>query len=128
MNARVADDKRACVVEAYRHRIVELQARYRLVHASSPVRYVCNGNPAGEVIATYFQTDPPSLISERGDQTSLMFLEPSAKGARYVGRNESLWERQGEATVVWEYQARPRCAVGRRKTPRLRRWRALRGS
>lgn len=100
-----ADDKRACVVEAYRHRIVELQARYRLVHASSPIRYVCNGNPADEVIATYFQTDPPSLIAERGDQTSLMFLEPSASGARYVGRNESLWEHHGEATVVWGYQA-----------------------
>jgi uncharacterized protein len=100
-----ADDKRACVVEAYRHRIVELQARYRLVHASSPVRYVCNGSPANELIATYFQTDPPSLIAERGDQTSLMLLEPSASGARYVGRNESLWEHQGEATVVWGYQA-----------------------
>jgi heat shock protein HslJ len=61
-------------------------------------------NPADEVIATYFQTDPPSLIAERGDQTSLMFLEPSASGARYVGRNESLWEHQGEATVVWGYQ------------------------
>ncbi len=100
-----ADDKRACVVEAYRRRIVELQARYRLVHASSHVRYVCNGNPADEVIATYFKTDPPSLIAERGDQTSLMFLEPSASGARYVGRNESLWEHQGETTVVWGYQA-----------------------
>lgn len=100
-----ADDKRACVVETYRRRIVELQARYRLVHASPPVRYVCNGNPADEVIAVYFQTDPPSLIAERGDQTSLMFLEPSASGTRYVGRNESLWEHQGEATVIWGYQA-----------------------
>jgi uncharacterized protein len=100
-----ADDKRGCVLEAYRRRIVELQARYRLINALSTVRYACNDNPADEVIATYFQTDPPSLIAERGDQTSLMFLAPSASGARYVGRNESLWEHQGEATVVWGYQA-----------------------
>jgi len=100
-----ADDKRACVVESYRRRLVELQARYRLVPASSPVRYACNGNPADEVIATYFQTDPPTLMAERGDQNSLMFLQPSASGSRYVGRNESLWEHQGEATVVWGYQA-----------------------
>lgn len=100
-----ADDKRACVVEAYRRRMVELQVRYRLVPASSPVRYVCNGNPADEVIATYFQTEIPTLLAERGDQTSLMFLQPSASGTRYVGRNESLWEHQGEATVVWGYQA-----------------------
>jgi uncharacterized protein/heat shock protein HslJ len=100
-----ADDNRACVVEAYSRRIVELQARYRLVHASSPVGYVCNGNPVDEIIVTFFQTDPPSLLAERGDQTSLMFLEPSASGAKYVGRNESLWEHHGEVIVVWGYQA-----------------------
>ena len=96
---------RACVVESYHRRVVELQARYRLVGASAPVRYVCNGNPADEVIATYFETDPPTLIAERGDQTSLMFQERSASGTRYVGRNELLWEHQGQATIRWGYDA-----------------------
>ena len=100
-----SEDKRACVVESYRRRIVELQAHYRLVGASPPVRYVCNGNPVDEVIATYFATDPPTLIAERGDHTSLMFLERSASGARYVGRNELLWEHQGKATIRWGYDA-----------------------
>jgi uncharacterized protein/heat shock protein HslJ len=100
-----SDDKRACVVDSYRRRIVELQARYRLVTASAPVRYVCNGNPADEVVATYFQTDPPSLIAERGDSSSLMYQAPSASGARYLGRNELLWEHQGKATIRWGYQA-----------------------
>lgn len=99
------DDKRACVVDSYRRRIVELQARYRLVGASAPARYVCNGNPADEVVATYFETDPPTLIAERGDQTSLMFQERSASGTRYVGRNELLWEHQGQATIRWGYDA-----------------------
>lgn len=100
-----ADDKRACVVESYQLRLVELQTRYRLVTPKAPVRYICNGNPADEVVATYFPTEPPAMIAERGDQTSLMLLQPSASGSRYVGRNESLWEHQGEATVVWGYQA-----------------------
>jgi uncharacterized protein len=100
-----SDDQRACVVESYRRRIGELQARYRLVGASAPVRYVCNGDPADEVIATYFETDPPTLVAERGDQTSLMFQERSASGTRYVGRNELLWEHQGQATIRWGFDA-----------------------
>lgn len=100
-----SDDRRACVVDTYRQRTVELQARYRLVAASPPVRYRCSANPADEVVATYFRTDPPSLIAERGDQTSLMLLQASASGSRYVGRNEMLWEHQGQARIRWGYQA-----------------------
>ena len=95
------DDRRACVDRSYRRRIAELQARYRLVRATGPVRYACDGNPANEVVATYFATDPPTLIAERGDSTSVMFIEASGSGARYVGRNGQLWEHQGEATVRW---------------------------
>lgn len=100
-----SDDKRACVTQQYRTRIAELQARYRLVHSSGSVTYVCDGRPANEVVATFFQTDPPTLIAERGDSVSLMYLQPSGSGARYRGRNESLWEHQGEATITWGYGA-----------------------
>lgn len=96
-------DKPACVRDAYVRRIAELQARYRLVPVVATVRYVCDGQPANEVIATYFGTEPATLIAERGDSVSLMYVEPVASGAKYVGRNEWLWEHQGEATVVWGY-------------------------
>lgn len=96
-------DKRNCVESAYRSRIVELQARYRLVEASPAAFYACNGNPSDEVVVTFFRTDPLSLIAERGDSTSLMTAQPSGSGTRYQGRNESFWEHQGEATVVWGY-------------------------
>lgn len=98
-------DRRRCVEDEYRRRIAELQAKYRLVPMTGPVRYLCDGSPANEVIATYFRTDPPTLVAERGDSVSLMFLQPSASGARYQGRNESLWEHQGEATIVWGHGA-----------------------
>ncbi|MDX2220701.1 MAG: MliC family protein [Burkholderiales bacterium] len=96
-----ADDKPACVSGEYKMRIAELQARYRLVPHTGPVRYVCNGDPRNEVVAMYFKTDPPSLIAERGDSVSFMTVQAAASGASYRGRNETLWEHQGEATIVW---------------------------
>ena len=98
---RKSDAKRQCVTDTYQRRIAELQAKYRLVPGKGPVRFVCEGNPANEVVATFFQTTPPTLIAERGDSVSLMYVQPSGSGARYQGRNESLWEHQGEALITW---------------------------
>jgi uncharacterized protein/heat shock protein HslJ len=100
-----AADQQQCVAQAYRLRIAELQARYRLVPVSASATFICEGDSRNQVIVNFFQTDPPSLIAERGDSVSLMFQQPAASGARYQGRNESLWEHQGEATVVWGYGA-----------------------
>jgi uncharacterized protein len=94
-------DRRACVEEAFRRRIAEVQARYRLVPANGPVVYVCNGEPRNEISATFFLTDPPTLLAQRGGTVAVMYQEPSASGARYVGRNESFWEHQGEASIQW---------------------------
>jgi uncharacterized protein len=100
-----AEDRRLCVETAYVRRIAELQARYRLVEATGPVFYACDGEMRNEVVATFFSTDPPTLIAERGDQVSLMYLQPSGSGAKYQGRNESLWEHQGEARITWGHDA-----------------------
>lgn len=97
------EDKRKCVEENYRLRIAELQARYRLVPAKGPTTFICNGDPRDEVVVSFFQTEPPTLIAERGDQVSLMYLQPSGSGSKYQGRNESLWEHQDEASIVWGY-------------------------
>ncbi len=100
-----SDDARGCVETAYVQRIAELQARYRLLEPRGPFFFACNGNPANEVVVTYFDTEPPTLIAERGDQVSLMYRVRSGSGARYEGRNELFWEHQGEATVRWGYDA-----------------------
>ena len=73
-------NKRQCVEESYRRRIAELQARYRLVSAKGPFWYICGGDPRNEVIVTFFETDPPTLEAECGDQVSLLYLAPSATG------------------------------------------------
>ena len=98
-------DKHNCVKQSYRMRIAELQALYRLIPMTATIRYECNGEPANEVIATFFQTDPPSLVAERGDSVSLMYLQPSGSGSKYQGRNETLWEHHGEALIIWGAEA-----------------------
>ena len=109
-----SDDKRGCVQDEYQFRIAELQARYRLVPGNGPIRFTCEDNPANEVVATFFQTDPPTMIAERGDSVSLMYLQPSGSGAKYQGRNETFWEHHGEALITWGYGApEMRC----KKTP-----------
>lgn len=100
-----AADRRQCVEDAYVMRIAELQARYRLVPGKGPFVFSCDDDPANQVVVTFFSTDPPTLLAERGDSLSLMYLQPSASGTRYQGRNESFWEHQGEATVTWGYGA-----------------------
>ena len=100
-----SDDVRGCVAEAYRLRTAELQARYRLVDFNGPGFYACDGDPRNEGIATYFETDPPTLIAERGDSVSLMYLRPAASGSKYKGPNEMLWIKGSEALVTWGYGA-----------------------
>jgi len=97
-----SEDQRTCVQDQYQLRIAELQARYRLVPGNGPFTFVC-GSPGPEVIATFFKTNPPTLIAEFGDSVSLMYQQPSASGARYQGRNETFWEHHGEARITWGY-------------------------
>nr|WP_321466682.1 MliC family protein [uncultured Desulfobulbus sp.] len=96
-------DKRGCVQEQYTLRIAELQARYRLVPVTGPITYRCDDPEQSVFSVTFFASEPPTLIAERGVQSSLMFLAPSASGTRYAGRNESFWEHQGEAMITWGY-------------------------
>ena len=109
-----AEDRRACVADAYRLRTAELQARYRLLPPTGTATYLCDGDTRNEVTATFFPTDPPSAIAERGDQVSFMVQQPAASGARYRGGNEMLWEHQGEAAITWGYDTpEMRCRLQR---------------
>ena len=102
-----ANELRQCVVDNYQLRISKLQATYHLVAHTGPFIFQCDNNPANELVVTYYQSELPSLIAERGDAVSWMTLQPSASGSRYQGQNESFWEHAGEATVVWGFEAAP---------------------
>lgn len=100
-----SDDEHACVETEYQRRIAALRARYRLIPYIGPVHYFCEGNRTNEVVVTYFDTEPATLIAEHGDSVSLMYLQPSASGTRYEGRNESFRDHQGEVRITWGYRA-----------------------
>lgn len=99
------EDRRQCALELYQMRIAQLQATYGLVPANGPHTWFCNDDSRNEVLVTYFPTDPPTLLAKKHGQTSLMFLQPSGSGSRYVGQNESFWEHQNEALLAWGYRA-----------------------
>jgi uncharacterized protein len=98
-------DREACIREYYLLRIAELQARYQLVPSFGPVGFHCDGNASHEINVTFFKTDPPSLIAERGDSSSTMFQQASISGTKYQGRNESFREQQGEILITWGFNS-----------------------
>lgn len=89
-----------CVEGQYQLRISELQALYRLVPEKGPVFYACENNPANEVVATFFETDPPTARVERGDRSVTAWLVPTDSGSKYEGQNLELWTKGDEATVT----------------------------
>jgi uncharacterized protein len=92
---------RECVQQNYLDRLAELQANFALVPAQEPVFFSCNNNPANEIVATFYQTDPPTARLERGDTTITVFLRPSGSGSKYEGQNVTFWTKGEEASVKW---------------------------
>jgi uncharacterized protein len=97
-----ASDVPACVQTSYHNRISELQAQYRLVAPVGTGRYLCKGPPAQELVAEFFETDPPTAIVQFGGTTQFMRIARSGSGARYTGGNREFWEHQGVATLKWQ--------------------------
>ena len=95
-----ATSVRDCVEGQYQLRISELQALYQLVPEKGPVFYTCENNPANEVVATFFETDPPTARVERGDRSVTAWLVPAGSGSKYEGQNLELWTKGDEATVT----------------------------
>jgi membrane-bound inhibitor of C-type lysozyme len=81
-------------------RVAALEARSGLAAAHGPVRYVCDGDPPDEMVATYFGTDPPSALVERGERVAWLYGVPAASGAKYRGAGQVLWDHHGEAMIL----------------------------
>lgn len=97
----LASSVRECVEAQYKLRTAELQVTWRLLPPKPPVSFVCQNNPANEIVANFFDTDPPSARLERGDKTVTVYLVKSASGARYEGQNVRFWNKGQEASVWW---------------------------
>ena len=105
-----SDDKRSCVLASYSRRTAELQAKYYLVAHQGPINFACDNNTANEVVVSFFQTQPLTLIAERGDSVALMYQVASADGVKYIGRNEMFWQQADRTLVRWGYnEAKMQC-------------------
>lgn len=107
-----ATDQRACVVDSYRRRISSLQAAWNLAPHDAPIFYICNGNPADEIVATFYESELPAVRLERGDSVEIAVLQPSGSGSRYEGGfGISFWIKSNEARVNWPEGNRFTCRV-----------------
>jgi len=83
------------------------------VKSKGPVKYECTdaGGANDTLIATYYQTQPATVLVERGDQTRPAFQVRAANGSKYEGQDFMFWEAHGEARVTWsgvELKCKPR--------------------
>lgn len=97
-----ADNLRGCVEDAYLRREGELVAEWLLEEPTSVASYACDGNPANEVTAYFFNTERPSIRLEYGDSIDTGSLVPTASGTRYEASfGRYFWTKGEEATFVW---------------------------
>ena len=84
---KAVNEVEKCVAESYKQRIAELQARYRLLSPVTTSSYFCEGNQANEMVVSFFDTEPKTIIAERGDKSVLLYQE---KENAYQGQNVTL--------------------------------------
>ena len=93
-----AEDLVGCVRDAYLDRDGQLTAQWMLQEPGETVFWTCGGNPANEVVTTFFATERPSVRFERGDTVDTGSLRRTASGARYEGTfGRSIWIKGDEA-------------------------------
>jgi uncharacterized protein YecT (DUF1311 family) len=94
-----SDDLRACVEASYVRREAELVTQWMLDNPVGVDVWICDGNPANEVVTFYFETTRPSVRFERGDAIDTGILNQTASGALYTGSfGRSIWVKGSEAT------------------------------
>ena len=93
-----ADDKPACVREAYIVRIVDLRIQHGLVVIPSAVEYRCDDN-SKPFAATFYNDEPRAAVLTWGNDQAIVPAAVSASGARYAAQGVDFWEHQGEASV-----------------------------
>jgi hypothetical protein len=94
------DTVKDCVDAQYRLRTSELQAVWRLLPPKT-VSYACQNNPANEVVANFFDTDPPTIRLELGDRTKTLWRVGDASAGKYEGQNVGLVQQGSELKVSW---------------------------
>ncbi|MBK6854262.1 MAG: DUF1311 domain-containing protein [Burkholderiales bacterium] len=94
------DTVRGCVEAQTRLRTSRLQAVWRLLPPRT-VTYACQGNPANEVVANFFVTDPATIQLERGDRTKTLWQIGRPDAGSYEGQNVNLVHQGSTIRLNW---------------------------
>lgn len=95
--------QRACLDSAYTLRIAELQATNLLVTTRGPVIYSCP-RPDGsrdEIVAMYAQTEPRTVVLQKGDRSIVAYGAGSSGAGIYRGPDVTFRVKGAEAQVTW---------------------------
>jgi len=103
-------DVRNCVKTSYVFRISELQVTYDFAHSRGPFAYACEEDSAGGIDATFFKTDPPTVLLERESKKVIAWMVTTGSGSRYEGQNVTFWAKGAEASVTW-FDVELRCMI-----------------
>lgn len=97
-----AEDLRDCVAFAYQSRAAELVTQWMLQDPVATVFWMCDENPANEVVTMFFDTALPSVRFERGDSIDTGLLVETASGSKYEGSfGRSIWTK-GDSAIYRE--------------------------
>jgi uncharacterized protein len=94
------DTVKACIDAQYRIRTSELQAVWRLLPPKT-VSYACQNNPANEIVANFFATDPATIRLERGDRSKTLWQVGAPGEGKYEGQNVSLVHQGATVKLSW---------------------------
>ena len=94
------DTVKGCVDAQTRLRTSELQAVWQLLPPTT-VSYACQNEPANEVLASFFATDPATIRLERGDRTVTLWRLGRPEEGRYEGQNVDVVHQGSGLKVRW---------------------------
>jgi membrane-bound inhibitor of C-type lysozyme len=86
--------------------VAELEAIFALAPSLGPVNFTCDDAGASSVTVVFFETNPATMLATRGNDTALLFIQPSGSGAKYQGQTVTFWEHQGEALITWGHDTK----------------------
>lgn len=94
------DSVKGCIDAQYRLRTSELQAVWQLLPPKT-VSYACQNNPANEVVASFFASDPATIRLERGDRSVTLWQVGPVADGKFEGQNVGVVQQASGLKVSW---------------------------
>lgn len=81
--------------------VATLHQRFAANSKRGPFVFTCASEAAPTFAATFYATEPGTLILEHGQNAAELQQAPAASGSKYEGPDASFWEHQGEVRIRW---------------------------